>query len=143
MNQAKRAANQATMRRFIEEVWNQGHMEVADEIFDERANSPSAATLPPGPMGVKIIAQMFRSAYPDYHMDIEFMVAEEDRVVARFRQRGTHQGELMGIPPTGKSVDFKETGILRFENGKVVESWYEVDMLGMLVQLGVAPMPGA
>jgi predicted ester cyclase len=143
MNQAKREANKATMRRFIEEVWNQGHMEVADEIFDQRANRPSAAALPPGPMGVKIIAQMFRSAYPDYHMDIEFMVAEEDRVVPRFRQRGTHQGELMGIPPTGKSVDFKETGILRSRTGKGLRAGTRLTCSACSFQLGVAPMPRA
>jgi predicted ester cyclase len=84
-----------------------------------------------------MIARMFHSAFPDYHMDIDYLVAEDDRVFARFTQSGTHQGELFGIPPTGKKVKFTEMGILRIADGQVVESWYDVDMLGMMGQLGV------
>ncbi len=137
-----REANKALVARFIEEVFNKGNLEVADEIFHPRASSPSAAGLPPGPLGVKIVAGMFRTGMPDFHMDIEFMVAEDDRVLARFRETGTHTGPLLGVPATGRKIDFTEMGILRFEHGKVVESWYEVDMLGLLTQLGVIPSPG-
>jgi predicted ester cyclase len=70
-------------------------------------------------------------------MDITHLVAEDDRVAARFWQSGTHQGELMGIPPTGKKAAWSEIGILRIADGKVVESWYDVDMLGMMGQLGL------
>jgi steroid delta-isomerase-like uncharacterized protein len=132
-----REANKALMRRFIEEVWNKGNLDVADEIFHPEATSPSAATLPPGGEGVKFITRMFRNAFPDYHMDITHLVAEDDRVAARFWQSGTHQGELMGIPPTGKKAAWSEIGILRIADGKVVESWYDVDMLGMMGQLGL------
>ena len=130
-------ANRALMTRFIDEVWNKGNLDVADELFHPEASSPSAPGLPPGPEGVKMIATMFRSAFPDYWMTIEHMVAEPDRVAARFRQGGTHQGELFGIPATGKTVEFTETGILRIADGQVVESWYDVDMMGMMQQLGV------
>ena len=132
-----REANRELMTRFIDEVWNKGNLDVADEIFHPEASSPSAPTLPPGPDGVKVIAGMFRSAFPDYWMRIDHMVAEDDRVAARFTQGGTHQGELFGIAPTGKTVEFTETGILRVADGKVVESWYDVDMAGMMQQLGV------
>lgn len=132
-----RAANRELMTRFIDEVWNKGNMDVADEIFHPEATSPSAPTLPPGPEGVKVIATMFRNAFPDYWMRIDHMVAEDDRVAARFTQGGTHQGELFGIPATGKTVEFTEMGILRIADGKVVESWYDVDMLGLMGQLGV------
>ena len=137
-----RAANRALMERFIEEVWNRGNLEVADEIFHPQAFSPSAPNLPPGAEGVKAIATMFRNAFPDFWMEIEYMVAEDDRVAARFRQGGTHKGELMGIAPTGKQVSWTETGILRVADGKVVESWYDVDMIGLMQQLGVIPSPG-
>lgn len=132
-----REANRALMERFIDEVWNKGNLDVADELFHPEAWSPSAPTLPPGPAGVKAIATAFRSAFPDYWMTIDHMVSEPDRVAARFTQGGTHTGDLMGIPATGKKVQWTETGILRIADGKVVESWYDVDMMSLMQQLGV------
>jgi predicted ester cyclase len=134
---SNREANKALMARFIEEVWNRGNMAVADELFHPDHTSPSAAALPPGAEGTKMIAGMFRNAFPDFHMTITHIAAEDDRVAARFVEEGTHKGELFGIPPTGKRVCFSEIGILRIADGKVVESWYDVDMLGMMQQLGV------
>jgi len=130
--------NKALMRCMIEEVWNKGNLDAAGEFFHPQATSPSAAQLPPGPTGVKIIAGMFRSAFPDFHMSIDDMIAEGPFVVGRFTETGTHLGELMGIPPTCKRVSFGEIGILRIANSQVVESWYEVDMVGLMQQLGVA-----
>ena len=132
-----REANHALMRRFIDEVWNNGNVAVADELFHPEASSPSAPTLPLGAEGVKFIVKMMRDAFPDYWMEITHIVAEDDRVAARFRQGGTHLGDLMGIAPTGKKVEWTEIGILRIADGKVVESWYDVDMLGLMGQLGV------
>ena len=129
--------NKATMRRFIEEVWNQGLLDVADEIFHPQATSPSAPQLPLGGAGVKFIAQMFRTAFPDYHMTIDFMVAEGDLLCARFTQSGTQQGELMGIAASGKRAEWTEIGVLRFSGGKVVESWYQANVLSLMGQLGV------
>jgi predicted ester cyclase len=131
--------NKALMRRFIEEVWNKGNLQVADEIFHPAATSPSAPQLPPGPAGVRIIAEMFRSAFPDFRMTIEDLIAEEDIVVARFTQGGTHRGTFMGAAPTGRQVQFTEIGILRVAGGKVVESWYETDMLSLYQQVGLIP----
>lgn len=131
--------NKALFSRFIEEVWNKGNLEVADELFSPDHTSPSAPNLPPGAEGVKILATMFRQAFPDYWMKIEDLIAEGDKVVARFSQGGTHQGELMGIPPTGKTIQWTEMGILQIQNGKIVQSWYEVDMLGLMRQLGAVP----
>jgi steroid delta-isomerase-like uncharacterized protein len=132
-----RAENRALMERFIEEVWNKRNLAVADEVFHPEASSPSAPDLPRGPEGVKMIAQMFFNAFPDYWMRIDRIVAEDDRVAARFTQGGTHEGDLMGIAPTGKKAEWTEMGILRIEGGQVVESWYDVDMVGMMQQLGV------
>lgn len=131
------AENKALMRRFIDEVWNKGDLDLADALFHPEATSPSAPALPTGGTGVKVIAGMFRSAFPDYWMTIDLLLAEGDRVAARFTQGGTHQGELFGIPPTGKTVRFTEMGILRIAGGQVVESWYVVDMAGLMQQLGV------
>jgi predicted ester cyclase len=126
-----------TLRRFIEKVWNEGNLDYADELFHPQATSPSAPELAPGPATVKMLAEKTRAAFPDYHMQIEQIVGEEDKVGARFVQTGTHEGEFMGIAPTERRVEWTETGILRFEGSKVVESWYEADILGLLQQLGV------
>ena len=134
--------NKAIFRRFIEEVWNQGNLTVADELFAPDAFTPSAPQLPPGPEGVKTIATLWRTAFPDFQMTIEDLIAEEDKVAARFTERGTHQGEFMGIAPTGRQMSVTEIGILRMVDGKVTESWYEVDMLSLMQQLGALPPVG-
>lgn len=125
------------MRRLIDGVWNEADVELADEMFHPQAVSPSAPGLPPGPEGVKGIVRMFRTAFPDFHITIEDLVAEENGVAARLTESGTHEGDFMGIAPTGRRVQFQEIGILRLGDGKVVESWYVTDMLALMSQLDV------
>ena len=84
---------------------------------------------------------MYYAAFPDLHFLVEDLIAEGDRVVARYTGRGTHQGELMGIPPTGKPVSVTNILITRIANEKAVEQWLNFDALGMLQQLGVIPAP--
>jgi predicted SnoaL-like aldol condensation-catalyzing enzyme len=128
--------NKQIMRRMIEEVWNQGNLLVAEELFAPEHTSPSAPDLPPGPESVKMLVTMFRSAMPDYHMVIDMIMADETKVVARFIQSGTHVGApLMGMPPSGRRAEWTEIGVLEIKNGKIVKSWYEVDMLSMIQQL--------
>lgn len=129
------------MTSVIDDVWNRGQLDAADEIFHSAATSPSAPQLPPGPAGVKLIASMFREAFPDFHISIDDVIVEYPFVVGRFTESGTQRAELMGIPPTGKSVRFGEIGVLRVANGQVVESWYEVDMMGLMGQLGLGGSP--
>jgi len=131
----------ALMRRFVEEVWNQRRLDVTDELFAPEATSPSTPWVPPGPDGVKLLANRMFSAFPDFHMNIDRIVAVDDRVAGRFIETGTHQGAFMGVAPTGKQVTFTEMAILRVRAGKVVESWYESDMLGLMQQLGAIPAP--
>lgn len=125
------------MTRFVEEIWNDGRLEAADEIFHPGATSPSAPDLPLGGTGVRAIASMMRTAFPDFHMTLEDTIVEYPFVVGRFSETGTQTGPFMGMPLTGKHVAFGEIGILRVANGQVVESWYDVDMLGLMGQLGV------
>ena len=128
--------NKVIMRRMIEEIWNKGNMSVADDLFSADHTSPSAPDLPPGPDSVKMLASMFREAMPDYHMDIDLIFADEQKVAARFTQSGTHNGaELMGMKPSGRKATWTEIGVLRIKDDKIVESWYEVDMLSMINQL--------
>ena len=94
---------------------------------------------PPGVEGIKYIFRMLKAAMPDFSQEIVDMVAEGDRVVVRAVSRGTHQGEMMGIPPTGKKVQIDEIHIVRIEDGKMTEHWGLVDQAALMAQLGVMP----
>jgi steroid delta-isomerase-like uncharacterized protein len=125
------------------EAFNQGDWDAVDRLFaaDYVDHDPSRAGLPPGPEGVKQAWSMFRVAFPDLQGVIEDMIAEGDKVVVRGVVRGTHQGEMMGIPPTGRQVTVTLIDINRIGGGKLVERWAEQDNLGMMQQLGVIPSP--
>jgi predicted ester cyclase/ketosteroid isomerase-like protein len=128
--------NKMIMWRMIDEIWNQGKFDVADELFAPEHWSPSAPDLPKGAGGVKMLAQMFRAAMPDYRMTIDLMFADDHQVVGRFTQSGTHTGgDLMTMKASGRKATWTEIGVLQIENGKIVKSWYEVDMLAMIKQL--------
>lgn len=135
--------NAAMARRFIEEVWNKGNLDVAYQVFHPQATSPDAPTLPKGGEAVRMLTTMFRSAMPDYHIEILKLLADGDRVLMHFTQSGTQTGDLMGIPPSGKRATWGEMAILRFAGGHVVESFYNTDMLGMMQQLGVGSQASA
>lgn len=135
--------SKAILHRLIEGFWNDRNMDVADEIVHPEATSPSAPFLPPGPQGFKVIANMVFTGFPDFHMTIDRVVAEGDRVGALYTETGTHQGDFIGIPPTGKKAVWTEFAILRIADGKIVESWFETDMATMMQQLGLVPGPGA
>ncbi|HMD89956.1 MAG TPA: ester cyclase [Anaerolineaceae bacterium] len=127
--------NKKIMTRMIEEVWNEGNLATADELFAPDHTSPSAPQLPPGSEGVKIMVKAFRQAMPDYHMQIDLMVADDNQVVGRFTQSGTHTGEdLMGMKASGRKATWTEIGVLRIKDDKIVQSWYEADMLSMIQQ---------
>ncbi len=91
------------------------------------------------PEGEKKRANLYRSAFPDLHFTVEEVIADGDKVVARYSARGTHKGELNGIAPTGKSTNVSGVTIARIANGKVAESWVNWDALGLMRQLGVVP----
>lgn len=136
--------NKTLVRRFTEEVTNQGKLDVAYELFvsDYVHHDPA---LPPelqqGLDNYLQVVKMFRAAFPDLHGTIEDVIAEGDKVVARITYRGTQQGELMGIPPTGKPVTMTLIGINRIVEGKIAEGWVNFDALGMMQQLGAIPTP--
>lgn len=128
--------NKAIFRLFIDEFWNNRNFSIADELFSPDAVSPSAPGLPPGPEGVKMIGNMVLSGFPDFRMTVEDMVAGGDKVAARFLEHGTHMGGFMGIAPTGRRASWTEIGILHIQQGQVIESWFQTNMLGLYEQLG-------
>jgi predicted ester cyclase len=128
--------NKAIFRRYVEEVTNQGNLELADEIFDSYlAHQPDGSVLERGSEDVKRFQAEFRSAFPDIHCTIEDQVAEGDKVVSRWRIRGTHEGEFRGMAPTGEQAEINGIGIFRFSpEGKVIESWDSYDQLNLMRQ---------
>jgi steroid delta-isomerase-like uncharacterized protein len=135
------AQNKAIMQRYFNEAWNQGNLSVLDEIVsaDYLNHNPFVPGLPAGPEGLKPILAGFRAAFPDLHFTIDGQIAEEDKVVTRWTMRGTHQGEFMGIPATGKQVTAGGVQIERVAGGQIVEHWRQSDDMGLLQQLGVIP----
>ncbi len=129
--------NKAIMRRAVEEVVNQGNLDLIDELvapnFVDHTPFPG---LSPDREGIRQTISMLREAFPDIHVTIEEFVAEGDKVVSRQSTRGTHKGEFMGVPPTEKEVTW--TGILMFRisDGKIVDQWLEQDVMGLMQQLG-------
>jgi steroid delta-isomerase-like uncharacterized protein len=135
--------NKTLLRRYIEEVFNKGNIAAADEVLAPNFVHHSLPKgVPPDREGLKRFVTVLLSAFPDFHITIEDLVAEGDRVAARFTWRGTHKGEFIGIPPTGKPVTVVEHCLHRVEGGKIAESWVELDQLGMMQQLGIVPPPG-
>lgn len=135
--------NKAIARRLSEEVYSRGNLDVADEIYapgfvGHDPNSPGEMR---GSEGVKQLASAYRGAFPDLQVTVEDQVTEGDKVATRWRARGTHQGELMGILPTGNRVEMTGINFSRVSGGKIVEEWYNYDALGLMQQLGVVPPP--
>ncbi len=135
--------NKALIRRFTEEFRNRGNLAVADELL--APDYVLHAGLGPdirGPEGCKQDIIAVRSAFPDFHVTIDEMVAEGDKVAYRWTMRGTHRGEFTGITPTGKQVTGWGMSIDRIVGGRIVETWNRYDTLGFMQQLGVIPVKG-
>jgi steroid delta-isomerase-like uncharacterized protein len=131
--------NKALARRFFE-AWNEGDLDAFDEVMAPDAvghdpQDPFGAQT--GPENAKQLASMYREAFPDVHFTVDEQIAEGDLVVSRWTATGTHEGELMGIPGTGKQSTITGISIDRVEGGQIVEGWTNWDTLGMMQQLGL------
>ena len=134
--------NKAIARRALEEIFSaQGDLDVADELIAPNyiGHDPVSPEDVHGPEGVKEFASMYRNAFPDVQMSVEDQIAEGDMVATRWIASGTHQGELMGIAPSGNRVTVSGTSIERIVNGKIEETWDNYDALGMMQQIGAIP----
>lgn len=136
--------NKAIIRAYVEAVWNQQQVDRAEEFmapeFLDHASLPGQA---PGLEGWKKKWAMYVAGIPDLRVTIEELVAEGDKVGVRRTYEGTHQGELLGVPPTGNHVQIGGISIFRLAGGKIAESWEQVDLLALMRQLGVWPTPPA
>jgi steroid delta-isomerase-like uncharacterized protein len=131
----------ALVRRQEEDLFSGGNLELADEIYASHyvGHDPSNPEEVRGLQAAKQEAAEYRQAFPDLRVTVEDLIAEEDKVAARLRVRGTHLGDLNGIAPTGRRVDFTGIVISRVEGGRIAEDWANFDDLGMMRQLGVIP----
>ena len=132
--------NKEIERRIIEEVFNQGRLEIIPELMSPEYiyHGPGGMELK-GPEGFAQLVTMFRSAFPDINLKIEDLLADGDKVVVRFTGSGTHRGELMGIPASGKPLATSGVVVACVEDGKCVEAWETFDRLDMFQQLGAVP----
>jgi steroid delta-isomerase-like uncharacterized protein len=137
--------NKALARRYLEEVWDKGNVELIDELFTTdfvRHGPPAVEGEVRGPEGFKGLVNTYHAGFPDFRVTIDDMIAEGDSVVSRWTVRGTHQGELMGNAPTGNRVTF--TGYLfdRISGGKIEEEWVDYDTLQVMQEIGGVPQAG-
>lgn len=132
--------NRGIARRWNDEIWAKGSLAAIDELLATGFvfNYPPTGVAP-DLEGYKQTVTDWLAPFADVHCTIEDMVAEGDKIAVRWIWNGTHTGEYMGIAPTRKQVTVTGTSILRIEDGKIVKEWGEMDMLGMMQQLGAFP----
>jgi len=143
MRVAEATSNKVAYRRFCDAV-NSGDMERLSSTIDEVVE-PGALIRTPLPIagtGAAKLKEVFRrlhQAFPDLHITVEDLIAEDDKVVGRNTVTGTHRGEYMGLPPTGKTVAYDEIFIFRCTDGRIAETWGVVDVISQMKQLGLIP----
>jgi len=130
--------NKKLIVRYFEEVWNQGNLDLLDEILDSDYinNSPGAPNPPRGPAGLKPIVLAIRKAFPDLKYIIENMVISENQVAIHTIMTGTHLDDFFGIPTTGKQINIAQMQIERIKDNKIIEHWRVTDDLNLMRQLG-------
>lgn len=126
------------VNRFTDESWNGGNLDLLDEMFAADYVGHDAPRPDPvrGPEGMRDFLRMYHHAFSDAHITIDDVIVRDDKVVTRWTGRGTHDGDLMGMPPTGKAVEFVGIRIFRVADGKIAEGWVVWDTFGLMRQLG-------
>ena len=134
--------NKNTVTSFIDALFTKGDLGAVDEYMagDFTDHDPPMGQFL-GREGMRQAAATFRAAFPDWHSDIGFYVEEGDLVVENFTASGTQQGEIFGVPPSGRTVSLPGINIWRVRDGHIVERWGRLDELGLMRQLGLAPQP--
>lgn len=136
-------ANKAIAREYFEAFADGDLAWIDDHISSDFVrHDPGLPFEVRGSEGVRYLNSVFLTAFPDLRLDVEDVIGEGDKILVRLTIRGTHQGELMGIAPTGKEVEVGVLDLFHIADGKLVEHWAAIDNLGLMQQLGVVPEPG-
>jgi steroid delta-isomerase-like uncharacterized protein len=134
-------ANKELVQEFIQALFTRGDLDAVERYLDPdfvNHDLPFPGA-PEGPEGMRQAADSFRRACPDWHSDVELLVAEGDVVVERFIASGTHRGHLMGVAPTGATLVLEGIQVFRVRGDKIVERWGRLDEMGLARQLELAP----
>ena len=133
-------SNKDLSRRWFEEVWNKRRSEAIDEMFatDGIAHGlePLGRKPLPGPVAFRNFWERFCGAFPDLRVKVEDVIGEDDKTAVRFSFQGTHRGNHLGAPPTGKVIAATGMALIRWRNGQIVEGWNEFDAMGLFQQIG-------
>lgn len=130
---------------YLERAWGQGDWRVAEQVVAEDVvfhDQVREGGLPPGREGLRLVMERIRTGIPDFAMNVQTMIAEDDYVVILWSATGTQAGEFNGFPPTGRTATLHAISIVRLQDGKIVEGWQEADQLGMAQQIGMVPSGG-
>jgi steroid delta-isomerase-like uncharacterized protein len=134
-------ANKQLVEAFIGALFSDGNLDAVDQYLAPNFinHDPPFPGAPSNAAGMRHAAVMFRQALPDWHSDLDQLIAEDDIVVERFTASGIHQGELMGVPGTGRTIQLLGINIFRIQDGRIVERWGRLDEMGLLRQLELVP----
>ena len=135
--------NKTLVQRWFSEVWNEGRADAIDEMLADDAVIHGLGANLQGPAEFKRFHSAYRNAYPDVTIDVDDLVAEGDMVAVRWSAIGTHRGDGLGFPATGRRAQFTGMVFVRVKEGRLVEGWNNFDQLGMLQQLGIVSLPSA
>jgi len=128
-------------RRFYDEVFNAGELDRVDELltpdFVDHEEGPPG--MPDGIEGVKAFVAMYREAFPDLRATVEEMVEEGDKIAVRTTFTGTHDGDFMGIPASGRTISIQAMDVVRVVDGRAAEHWGVTDVMGLMQQIGAIP----
>jgi steroid delta-isomerase-like uncharacterized protein len=128
--------------RIFDQAFNQGNLEVVDELLSPKhVTHTTFGGATHGPIGLKWLVAMFRTAFPDLSCTIDDEIRQRDKFAAHWTMGGTHEGPFLGNPPTGRQVKVQGMIFGRVSNGRIVETWTLIDQIGILQQLGLVPPP--
>jgi len=134
--------NKSTVTSFIDALFTKGDLGAVDEyLAEEFVNHDPPIGVTADREGMRAAGAMFRAAFPDWHSEMDILVGEGDLVVEHFTASGTQQGEIFGVPPSGRAVTLPGINIWRVRDGRIVERWGRLDELGLLRQLGLVNLP--
>ena len=133
-------AAESVVRRNTEEVQGQGKFEVFEQLFaDDFVDHTTQPGTTPDKAGVRKLYTYLRQAFPDFHAEIHWQLADGDRVTTYKTYHGTHRGEFLGVAPTGRPIQFETVDVMRVRNGKITEHWGVANLFSLMQQLGALP----